>query len=121
MLSKEQLRNWENRESLRDEYERTRIKRVDAKIDGRQSITKDSEDHVKPRHQTNCPSFRECAFDYKCRNYDPRMMECVTCPLNETKGICHKRELHTDANMSKLISRPRLDLDKHLREVKANG
>lgn len=120
MLSKDLIRKWEDREELRDDYEKNRIKRVDAKIDGRQSITKDSEDQVKPRHKVNCPSFQECAFDYKCRNYDSRMMECVTCPLNEVDGICHKRELHNDANMSKLIRRPHLDLDEHLREVRAN-
>lgn len=115
------LKGWEEREEQRYEYEKNRIRTETVKIDGRKNIAKDSEDHRKPRHMTNCPSFVECAFDYKCRNYDSSIMACVNCKLHEVNGICHKKELHTDANMSKLITRPRIDLDAHLQEVKANG
>lgn len=104
------MKNYEKREQMREEYEQDRMKKSTLTIGSKENFSK--EDPInKPRHLTNCPSFQECAVDYKCRNYDPKYMDCLKCVLHETKGICFKKELHTDKNLSMLMSRETIDLD----------
>lgn len=104
------MKNYEKREDMRDEYERDRIKRSTATIGLKDNFSKEDVMN-KPRHLTNCPSFQECAIDYKCRNYDSQFLMCQMCVLHETNGICFKKDLHTDKNMSKLLTRERVVLD----------
>ena len=68
------------------------------------------EDTLLPRHimQGKCAWFAECPLDFKCRNYDPKYVKCVNCPLHATEGICHKRELHNDKNIAMMITRPKV-------------
>ncbi|MBR2245626.1 hypothetical protein [Oceanobacillus profundus] len=100
-----------DRDALREQYEKTRIKRVDLNANSRDVYG--NEDMMNlPRHQTNCPSFVECPIDYKCRNYNPTYVACVTCPLHKTDGICHKKELHNEKTYNMIITRQRVDIDK---------
>lgn len=74
-----------------------------------------------PRHKTNCHWFQECPIDYKCRAYDPKYLKCVNCKLHEEDGICHKKELHTETILSKMITRPYVDLDETKEKREAHG
>ncbi|CDQ41775.1 hypothetical protein [Virgibacillus salexigens] len=102
--------NETERRILREQYLKNRVTRVDAKVNNKDVLGK--EDMLnRPRHQTNCPSFRECPIDYKCLNYNPTYLECRNCTLHEADGICHKKDIHNDRVFEMMITRPRLDLD----------
>lgn len=105
------------RQELREAYNYEQLE--DQK--SRDAITKSVKDFKDdknaldlPRHRMygKCPSFLECPFDFKCRNYNPAYVACVNCVLHETDDVCRKPHLHHDKSFNMLISRERIDLDE---------
>lgn len=100
-----------DRKALLEEYERTRIRRVNLTARKRDNYSKEDPLNL-PRHRTNCLWFEECPLCYKCRNYDSKYVKCLTCNLNKTDGICHKRNIHTPEAFAMMITRERIEVVK---------
>lgn len=104
------LKGYEQREQLRYEYDRDRMKEVTIKANKNDIYGKEDMLNL-PRHRVNCPDFVECKIDYKCMNYNSTYVKCTNCTLAQTGDYCKKGHIHNEKTFAMMISRERIELD----------
>lgn len=64
--------------------------------------------------QMNCLNYTMCPLCYGCRAYNPSYAKCQRCTADGKKkfNVCNT-ELHTEKNLSLMITREVIDLDKN--------
>lgn len=60
--------------------------------------------------QIDCINFKPCPLCYGCRNADPKFLKCLKC-MENSFDICNIK-LHTEENISRMITREVINLDK---------
>lgn len=111
MLSKEQYRNYLDREEQRQKFEKEKMTTVNKVVSSRETWSVDDNDN-KPKYRTDCAWFDECSFCFKCSNFDTKYEKCRNCELVGTNGVCFKDKIHTEKAKSMLIKQSVINLDK---------
>lgn len=104
ILSKEQYKRYLQREEMREQFEKEKITTVNKRVSKMENWSLD-ENENKPKYLTECENFTECAFCFKCSNYNSAYEDCRNCELHNVQGVCTKTELHTERNKAMLISK----------------
>ena len=111
-LTREQYKNYQDREEKRHEYLENKITQTNKKIISSKENWSKEDPLNKTRHKVKCNWFHECNFCFKCDHYNPNLEKCRQCSLIKENGICYKKEIHTEKAKGMLIKRPTIIIRK---------